>query len=99
MTTPDTVPRRLTRKGEATRERILRAATELIARHGVSGTGMEDVRTAAGVSGSQIYHYFENKQAMIRAVIARQADAVPVPGQPVMGSLDSFEALRAWADA
>lgn len=99
MTTPTTVSRRLTRKGEATRERILQAATDLISRHGVAGTGMEDVRTVAGVSGSQIYHYFENKQAMIRAVIARQADAVPVPGQPVMGSLDSFEALRAWADA
>ena len=90
---------RLTPKDQATRERILVAATGLIAAHGVAGTGTEDVRKAAGVSGSQIYHYFESKQAMIRAVIARQADAVPVPGQPVMGSLDSFEALRAWADA
>jgi AcrR family transcriptional regulator len=99
MTTPAAAPRRLTRKGEATRERILQAATDLIAVRGVAGTGLEDVRTAAGVSGSQVYHYFENKQAMIRAVIARQADAVPVPGQPMMGTLDSFEALRAWADA
>jgi TetR/AcrR family transcriptional repressor of nem operon len=95
----ETPPRRLTRKGEATRERILQTATDLIARHGVAGTGMDDVRKGAEVSGSQIYHYFENKQAMIRAVIARQADAVPVPDQPLMGTLDSFEALRAWADA
>jgi AcrR family transcriptional regulator len=91
--------RRLTPKGAATRERILRAATDLIARNGVNGTGIEDVRTAAGVSGSQVSHYFENKQALIRAVIARQADAVPVPDAPIMGTLDSFEALRAWADA
>jgi TetR/AcrR family transcriptional regulator, transcriptional repressor for nem operon len=89
----------LTRKGQATRERILQAATELIARHGVAGTGTEDVRKAAGVSGSQLYHYFDSKQALIRAVISRQADAPPVPGQPIMGALDSFDALRAWADA
>ncbi|MEV4628793.1 TetR family transcriptional regulator [Micromonospora sp. NPDC049523] len=95
---PDT-PRRLTRKGQATRERILQAATDLIAVHGVAGTGTEDVRKAAGVSGSQIYHYFDSKQALIRAVITRQADAAPVPGQPMMGLLDSFDALRAWADA
>lgn len=89
----------LTRKGEATRERILQAATELIAAHGVAGTSTEDVRKAAGVSGSQLYHYFDSKQALIRAVITRQADAPPVPGQAMMGSLDSLEALRAWADA
>jgi AcrR family transcriptional regulator len=89
----------LTRKGQATRERILEAATELIARHGVSGTSTEDVRKAAGISGSQLYHYFDSKQALIRAVITRQAEAPLTPGQPVMGALDSFDALQAWADA
>jgi TetR/AcrR family transcriptional repressor of nem operon len=89
----------LTRKGQATRERILEAATELIAQLGVAGTGTEDVRKAAGVSGSQLYHYFDSKQALIRAVITRQAEVPLVPGQPIMGILDSFDALRAWADA
>ncbi|MFI5908064.1 TetR/AcrR family transcriptional regulator [Dactylosporangium sp. NPDC051541] len=90
---------RLTRKGLATRERILDAATALIAARGVAGTGTEDVRRAAGISGSQLYHYFESKQALIRAVIIRQGLAPPVPGQPIMGALDSFDALQAWADA
>lgn len=89
----------LTRKGQATRERILEAATELIGRRGVAGTSTEDVRKAAGVSGSQLYHYFASKQALISAVITRQAEAPLIPGQPVMGALDSFDALRAWADA
>jgi len=57
------------------------------------------VRKAAGVSGSQLYHYFDSKQALIRAVITRQAEAPLVPGRPLMGALDSFDALRAWADA
>jgi TetR/AcrR family transcriptional repressor of nem operon len=99
MTEVPGTPHRLTRKGQATRERILQAATGLIAARGVAGTSTDDVRKAAGVSGSQLYHYFDSKQALIRAVITRQADAVPVPDQPMMGSLDSFEALRAWADA
>ncbi|MEV4349471.1 TetR family transcriptional regulator [Actinoplanes sp. NPDC049596] len=86
----------LTRKGQATRERILKAAAELIARRGVAGTSTEDVRKAAGIGGSQLYHYFDSKQALIRAVITRQA---LIPGRPMMGALDSFDALRAWADA
>lgn len=89
----------LTRKGQATRERILEAAIELIAEHGVAGTTTEDVRKTAGISGSQLYHYFASKQALIRAVITRQAEAPLIPGQQLMGALDSFDALRAWADA
>jgi TetR/AcrR family transcriptional regulator, transcriptional repressor for nem operon len=89
----------LTRKGQATRERILAVATELIAQRGVAGTSAEDVRKAAAISGSQLYHYFDSKQALIRAVITRQAEAPLVPGRPLMGALDSFDALQAWADA
>ena len=92
--------RRFTRKGQATRDRIVAAATELIARVGVAGTSTEQVRDAAGVSGSQLYHYFDSKQALIRAVITRQADAVGRDGAaPQLGALDSFDALEAWADA
>ena len=92
--------RTLTRKGQATRERIVAAATELIAQQGVAGTSTEQVRDAAGVSGSQLYHYFDSKQALIRAVITRQADAVGDDrGLPRLGALDSFDALQAWADA
>ena len=97
--TEEPKPRRLTPKGRATRDRIVEAATELIARNGVAGTGIEDVRAAAGVSGSQLYHYFDSKQALIRAVITRQADSVLQPGEPRVTALDSFDALRAWADA
>lgn len=90
----------LTKKGQATRNRIVDAATELIGRHGVAGINTDQVRDLAGVSGSQLYHYFANKQALIRAVITQQADAaIAVGGLPQVGALDSFEALRAWADA
>src|SRR3954466_2534226 len=92
--------RSLTRKGQATRNRIVDAATELIARHGVAGMNNEQVRKLAGVSGSQLSHYFESKTALIQAVITRQADAAQNGGElPQLGALDSFEALDAWAEA
>ena len=89
---------RLTRKGAETRERIVSAAAELVFEHGVAGTSIEDVKEAAGVSSSQLYHYFGDKQALIHAVIAHQSDAVIAAQEPLLGKLDSLDALRAWRD-
>ena len=94
---PDSA-RRLTRKGEATRERIVGAAARLIFERGVAGTSIEDVKEAAEVSSSQLYHYFADKQALVHAVIAHQADAVIAAQEPLLGKLDSLDALRAWRD-
>ena len=90
---------RLTAKGRATRARIVDAAAELMFLHGVARTGVEDVQRKAGVSASQLYHYFADKGALVRAVIARQTDAVLEVQQPLLGRLDSFEGLEAWRDA
>lgn len=65
---------------------------------GVAGTSTEDVRVAAGVSSSQLYHYFESKQQLVRAVIAHQTEAVLGAQQPLLGRLDSLAALQAWRD-
>jgi AcrR family transcriptional regulator len=89
---------RLTPKGQATRDRIVEAAAGLMFRQGVAGTTTEQVQAAAGVSASQIFHYFADKRALVRAVIAYQTEAVLTAQQPLLGRLDSMEALRAWAD-
>jgi AcrR family transcriptional regulator len=89
---------RLTRKGQATRARIVSAASGLMFERGVAGTSTDDVRIAAGVSTSQIYHYFADKSALVRAVIAHQTEAVLDAQRPLLGSLDSMAALRAWRD-
>src|SRR4051794_3565378 len=88
----------LTRKGRQTRERIVEAAARLMFEHGVAGTKTSDVQQAAGVSGSQLYHYFEDKMALVRAVIAFQTEAVLANQQPFLGRLDSIAGLRAWRD-
>jgi AcrR family transcriptional regulator len=69
-------PRRLTRKGQQSRQRIVSAAADLIFDQGVAHTTIEDVRAAADVSSSQLYHYFDDKPALVRAVIEQQADTI-----------------------
>jgi AcrR family transcriptional regulator len=67
-------------------------------RHGVAGTSTPAVRDAAGVSSSQIYHYFGNKDDLTRAVIAFQTDAILAYQAPSLARIDSLDALRAWRD-
>ncbi|WP_194909057.1 TetR/AcrR family transcriptional regulator [Catenulispora rubra] len=91
-------PAKLTRKGEATRLRIVAAAAQLMYENGVAGTTMEDVKTAARASSSQLYHYFADKQALVLAVIDYQNESV-VGGQEAMFvRLDSIDGLRTWRD-
>ena len=66
--------------------------------NGVAETTLEDIRAAAGVSGSQVYHYFEDKQALVRAVIDYQTDAVLDIQGAHLDRLDTMAGLRAWRD-
>jgi AcrR family transcriptional regulator len=91
-------PTRLTAKGRATRERIVGIAADLIHENGVLGTTNDDVRRAAGISGSQLSHYFPDKESLVRAVIAWWADrVVSLTRRAPSGRLDSMDALRQWA--
>ncbi len=87
---------RLTAKGEQTRARIVAAAARLIHERGVAATTLDDVKAAAGVSGSQMYHYFPDKNELAQAVISYQADVIA--GNQRQADLGSAEGLRAWRD-
>lgn len=90
---------RLTAKGQATRDRIVKAAAELILVDGLSAFNMVNVRKAAAVSGSQLAHYFDDKQALVRAVIARQIDVVlDFHRQPNLHGLETFDDFERWID-
>ena len=85
---------RLTPKGERTRARIVEAAAALIHERGVAGTTLEDVKVAAEVSGSQMYHYFPDKNELVQAVIDYQADAIVNQHRLALGSANGVEAWR-----
>ena len=86
---------RLTPKGQRARARIVEAAARLIYERGVAGTTLDDVKMAAEVSGSQMYHYFPNKDELVQAVIAHQADVFA--GHQRQADLGSAEGLTAGA--
>ena len=89
----------MTARGAATRSRIVEATTDLFYAHGVERTSLDDVMAATGVSKSQLYHYFADKDALVLEVIAVQTERVLAAQQPHLGALDSLRALRAWGQA
>jgi AcrR family transcriptional regulator len=89
----------LTARGAATRSRIVNAAADLFYEHGADRTSLDQVMAASGVSKSQLYHYFADKDALVLEVIARQTDRVLDAQQPHLAAMDSLLALMAWRDA
>jgi AcrR family transcriptional regulator len=90
---------KLTAKGQATRARILGHAAELIYANGVQATNNDAVRTAAGVSGSQLTHYFPTKEGLVLGVIDWQAaDILEFHRSEQFGGFVTIEAFQAWAD-
>jgi TetR/AcrR family transcriptional regulator, transcriptional repressor for nem operon len=91
----ETVDRpKLTPKGARTRARIVEAAAALIHERGVANATLEDVKVAAEVSGSQIYHYFPDKNELLQAVIVYQADSIVSRNRRVLSGAHGVEAWR-----
>ena len=89
---------RLTTRGAATRARIVAAAASLVHTQGVAGTSLDDVMAATGTSKSQLYHYFANKDALVREVVKTQLGHVIAAQQPDLGEVSSWEGLQRWCD-
>jgi TetR/AcrR family transcriptional repressor of nem operon len=87
-----------TARGRATRERILCAATELIAAHGVAGTSLEDVRVAADASKSQLYLYFRDREDLLRAVAHTTTDQVMNTQADALAGCDSITGIKGYFD-
>ena len=90
---------RLTERGRATRERILRAATDMMYVRGVAATTLDDVRTASGTSKSQLYRHYPDKDALMRDVVALQAAEVLEWHRQYLTRVKSVRGLERWRDA
>jgi TetR/AcrR family transcriptional regulator len=53
------------------KERILEVAEDLFAEKGFTGTSMNEIAEKAGVAKSLIYHHFESKKDLWRAMVER----------------------------
>jgi AcrR family transcriptional regulator len=89
----------VTNRGRATRDRIISCTAELAITQGLSGLSLDNVRQAASVSGSQLSHYFADKDALIRAVITRQTQVLlDFHRQPALRNLDTFDDFENWVE-
>jgi AcrR family transcriptional regulator len=91
--------RRLTARGAAMRERIVSATADLVWANGAGETSLEDVMETSGASKSQLYHYFADKDELLREAAALQAKRVLATHERLLDSLDSLDALRRWRNA
>src|ERR1700730_9520887 len=65
----------MVRDAEATRQRLLDAATDEFAARGIAGARVDRIAQAARSNKAQIYHYFGSKDALFDAVFDRIVEA------------------------
>ncbi|MFE4462309.1 TetR/AcrR family transcriptional regulator [Nocardia tengchongensis] len=79
--------------------RIVEATAELISRHGLSATTLDDVVAASGTSKGQVFHYFPGgKDELLLAVAQYEADRVHARMDERMPELSSWSAWSQWRD-
>jgi TetR/AcrR family transcriptional regulator, transcriptional repressor for nem operon len=88
-----------TERGRETRRRIVQAAAEVVAERGVAGASLDLVRERARASKSQLYHYFADRDDLLRAVVRATSDEVLGLQADLFARLDTIEGVVAWMDA
>lgn len=68
---PQAASRKIARDPEATRRKILDAAEQEFAAHGLSGARVDAIATRTETSVRMIYYYFASKDGLYRAVLER----------------------------
>ncbi|MBW1640673.1 TetR/AcrR family transcriptional regulator [Microbacterium resistens] len=77
------------RAKQSRRAALLHAASEQFARRGYAGVSLEDIGSAAGVSGPAVYRHFAGKQALLGAVLVEVSEDLVAGGRAVASSGDA----------
>lgn len=90
------MPRRNHRRDPAgNQERILSAATEEFARHGLGGARVDRIAQRAGANKRMLYYYYGNKEALFLAVLESRYAHIRRAEQGLhLGDLDPPEGVR-----
>ncbi|HET9066104.1 MAG TPA: TetR/AcrR family transcriptional regulator [Gemmatimonadales bacterium] len=96
---------KFTRRPTARPDEILDAALERFVAVGFAQARMEEIAEGAGVTAGTIYRYFENKEALVEALLVRHIDASWSRGREISEAYATMTAreivellLHRWAD-
>ncbi|MGL4489844.1 MAG: TetR/AcrR family transcriptional regulator [Rhizobiaceae bacterium] len=88
---------------KATRQSLIATARQFFTEKGYSETSTPEIASAAGMTRGALYHHFEDKKALFRAVVEREAsDVAKEVEQATTEYSDAITALiagsRAWLE-
>ena len=83
-----------TRRGRASRQRIVQRAAELFAERGIAGTSVDEVLAAAGAGKGRFYHYFRGRGGLTAAVVGHRCAQVVAGLTGALGGVSSLAGLE-----
>lgn len=87
------------KKGEITKERIVRAATRLVHTRGYKNTSLDDIFKESGINKGSFYFHFSGKDELVGAVIDHFFGGIERRIGPVFdGPATSMEKLSAYLE-
>lgn len=81
------------------RAQILEAAADCFRNHGFHGASIAQISKAASMSPGHIYHYFNNKEAIIEAIVALDLEHIKALNESLLASSNVLQALLDRAEA
>jgi AcrR family transcriptional regulator len=84
----------MTRRGRASRERIVERAAELFASRGIAATTVDEVLAAAGAGKGQFYHYFRSRDELAAAAVGYRCAQVVAGLTEALGDVASLAGLE-----
>jgi AcrR family transcriptional regulator len=97
------VKNRRVAQGDATRAALISSARALFGEHGYGETSVDDIVAEAGMTKGAVYHHFEGKEGLFRAVFEQVHREVTDQAAAEFLGPDPWQALldgcRLWVDA
>jgi AcrR family transcriptional regulator len=84
----------MTRRGRASRERIVERAAELFAERGIAATTVDEVLAAAGAGKGQFYHYFRGRDELAAAAVGFRCAQVLAGLTQALGDVSTLAGLE-----
>ncbi|MGA8246546.1 MAG: TetR/AcrR family transcriptional regulator [Nocardioides sp.] len=84
-----------TRRGQASRERLIEAAVQSVVDHGIHRMRVDEVLASSGSSKSQLYHYFSDRDALVEAAVAHRCTEFLGQLGPAFASVSTLPDLTA----